>query len=56
MTALSDEAIEEIKRIVRDEIILLGLPNGLTVLIRACMMIVRWAQRTKRRVGDDRGF
>lgn len=53
MSQLSKEHTEEIRRIVRDEIHVLGLPNGLMVLIRACMMVVRWAQKTKRGMGDD---
>ena len=46
-TAFSEEAI---RQLVRDEIRLLGLPAGLTTIARACMMIVRWAQKTKEKL------
>ena len=41
---------EAIRKIVRDEIMLLGLPGGLTTIISTCMMVVRWAQKTKRKL------
>lgn len=41
---------EAIRKIVRDEIARLGLPAGLTTIARACMMVVRWAQKAKEKL------
>jgi len=49
-TAFSEEGIQTIREIVRDEIAISGLPTGLDTLVRALMMIVRWAQKTKERM------
>jgi len=51
MSKLSEE--EAIRKIVRDEIMLLGLPAGLTTLIRALLAIVRWAQKAKRKLEQN---